>query len=148
MNKFDDSVTETLNLPVEIDNDPPKQEVIVPTKKKKDRSTEVDEDFNTARNNISNIVREGSEVLTTLLDLAETSESPRAFEVAADFMRTLSNANKDLMDLHKQVKDIESERIQEQEHSGGTIHVDKAVFTGSTTDLHKMLAGDNDRKKA
>jgi hypothetical protein len=74
--------------------------------------------------------------------LSKNSETPRHYEVAGQFIKTLSDVSKDLLNLQKQVKDLE-------EDSGGTNHINtqnNVVFAGSTNDLMKLLGKDNGEK--
>ena len=62
---------------------------------------EMENDFKYARENLYNIIERGSDALNGIVDLAQQSQHPRSFEVVADLVRTLSTANKDLLDLQK-----------------------------------------------
>jgi len=66
--------------------------------------------------------------------VAKESDHPRAYEVAANLIKNLSDLNKDLMEIQKRKKDLAP-----QSQRSGDINVDKAVFVGSTTELVKFL---------
>lgn len=72
------------------------------------------DDFNTARGNIKDILVQGSDVLEDMIELAKASDHPRAFEVAGNLMKTLIDANKDLIDIHDKKKKIQGVEIGQQ----------------------------------
>ena len=71
-----------------------------------------------------------------MIDLAKASEHPRAFEVVSQLTKTLVDANKDLLDIQKKVKDLKKEDEKEQPQQ-----VTNALFVGSTAELQKMING-------
>ena len=73
------------------------------------------------------------------LKVAEESEHPRAYEVAATLIKTMADLNKDLIDIQKKRKELTGVSPKEN----NSISVDKAVFVGSTTDLIKMIKNNN-----
>ena len=76
------------------------------------------------------------DVLENIISLAKSSETPRTFEVAGQLLKTQSEMAKDLMELHKQKKDIEKE---EPKKIGTQNNV---VFAGSTAEIMKLLNGE------
>lgn len=91
----------------------------------------VEADFDYARGNIIVAIEKGQEALSDMLQLAQQSQSPRAFEVVSDLVKTLSQTNKDLLELMKQKKIIEN--------SDGPKTVNNNLFVGSTTELLKLM---------
>ena len=96
--------------------------------------TKVDDDADFARDNIRTLIEKGNLAVDGLLHVAKESEHPRAYEVAANLIKNLSDLNKDLMEIQKRKKDLAP-----QSQRSGDINVDKAVFVGSTTELVKFL---------
>ena len=128
MAKHDDKIAETLDLePIE----PVKGEV-VKVEPAKDQKLETD--FQYARENLYNIIERGTDALNGIVDLANQSQHPRSFEVVADLVRTLSTANKDLLDLQKKMKDLQPEEKKNQK-------VTNNLFVGTTKDLTDLLEG-------
>ena len=111
-----------------LDIDPPNQEVLEPS-----INNEVEDDYDYARKNLRDLIDSGMSDLNTVMDIARQSESPRAFEVATNLLKTLTDTNKDLLELAKKKKDL----TQEKE----TKNVTNALFVGSTADLQKMIQG-------
>ncbi len=96
--------------------------------------TKIDDDANFARENIRTLIEKGNLAVDGILHVAKESEHPRAYEVAANLIKNLSDLNKDLMEIQKRKKDLAP-----QSQKSGDINVDKAVFVGSTTELVKFL---------
>jgi hypothetical protein len=119
---FNDKFSEILNI------DPPVQEVIAPS-----TNNEVEDDYDYARKNLRDLIDSGMGDLNTVMDIARQSESPRAFEVATNLMKTLTDTNKDLLELAKKKKELTQEK--------NTQNVTNALFVGSTADLQKMIQG-------
>ena len=95
---------------------------------------EMENDFKYARENLYNIIERGTDALNGIVDLAQQSQHPRSFEVVADLVRTLSTANKDLLDLQKKMKDLQPEEKKNQK-------VTNNLFVGTTKDLTDLLEG-------
>ena len=124
MNKLNQTLSEVLDVePI----DYPTTEIV-----KAKTPSEDDADF--ARTNIRDLISKGNTAIDNLLQVATASEHPRAYEVAANLIKNLSDLNKDLMEIQKRKKDLAP-----QSQRSGDINVDKAVFVGSTTELVKFL---------
>ena len=106
--------------------------------KQADVPEDVDNDYKYARENLYGVIEKGTDALDNLIDLAKASEHPRAFEVVAQLTKTLVDANKDLLDIQKKVKDLKREDKKEN-----TKNVTNALFVGSTAELQKMILGKN-----
>lgn len=100
------------------------------------KKSKLDDDFEYARGNLYQVIEQGSHALADLLEVAQASQHPRAFEVVATLVRTLSDANMTLMDLTKKKEDIQSER--DGGHKGPNT-VNNNLFVGSTGDLQKLI---------
>jgi len=94
----------------------------------------VESDSEFARKNIRNLIEKGSFAIDDLLQVAKHSESPRAYEVAANMIKNLSDLNKDLLEVQKRKKDLVADKSGSKD-----VNIDKAVFVGSTADLMKLL---------
>lgn len=98
-----------------------------------DSIVEADTEF--ARTNIRSLIQKGNTAIDKILQVADASEHPRAYEVAAGFIKTISDLNKDLLQLQKTKKELEPKQVDGPKN----INVDKAVFIGSTADLLKQI---------
>ena len=110
-----------------------KQEVLPAT-----QSDQVTNDFEYARGNIINTIEKGNEALQGILDVAGMGQHPRAYEVAANLVKTMVEANKDLLDLTKKRKEIEK-----ADNALNPQTVNNNLFVGSTAELLKALKSNN-----
>ena len=94
-------------------------------------SNAVDDDAEFARCNIRNLIEKGNKAMDELLLVANASEHPRAYEVAAGLIKNLADLNKDLLEIQKRRKDLSPQEAA----SVKNVNVDKAVFVGSTVEL-------------
>ena len=96
--------------------------------------TEIEKDYEYTRGNLYSIIEKGQEAINGILELAQESEMPRAYEVAGQLIKSVSDATDKLMDLQKKLKDVEEETKQK-----GPSTVNNALFVGSTAELQKLL---------
>ncbi len=102
---------------------------------------DIEKDYEYTRGNLYSIIEKGQEAINGILELAQESEMPRAYEVAGQLIKSVADATDKLMDLQKKLKDVN----EEQETKGPTT-VNNALFVGSTADLQKLLKGQNTSK--
>ena len=100
----------------------------------KSSSEHIKKDYEYTRGNLYSIIEKGQEAINGILELAQESEMPRAYEVAGQLIKNVSDATDKLMDLQKKLKDVNKEEEQK-----GPTTVNNALFVGSTADLQKML---------
>ena len=87
------------------------------------------------------LIEKGQEAINGVLELAQESEMPRAYEVAGQLIKNVADATDKLMDLQKKLKDVKEESAK------GPTSVRNALFVGSTAELSKLLKqNENDRK--
>lgn len=135
MSKIDDKLNEVLGIAEDItyENEvlPKKSntevEVFVPEDK------DPDIDFETGRKNLYNLLDKGNEAIDGILSLAKEGEHPRAYEVAGQLIKTVSEVSQNLLDLQEKLK-----KVKEVPNTGPK-NVTNALFVGSTTELQKML---------
>ncbi len=103
-----------------------------------DRSVD-NPDADYSRANYYNLIEKGNEALEGILEVAKESQHPRAYEVAANMIKNLSDVTEKLMILQKQ-----QQELQPKESAAPTnINVDKAVFVGSTAELLRQLKNES-----
>lgn len=125
MKKLNEKLSEVLDVePISYQN----TEII-------EAKTPVEDDAEFARQNIRTLIEKGNTAMDNLLLVANASEHPRAYEVAAGLIKNLADLNKDLLEIQKRKKDLDPSQVK----GGGTTNIDKAVFVGSTTELVKFL---------
>jgi hypothetical protein len=99
-------------------------------------SDDIKKDYEYTRGNLYSIIEKGQEAINGILELAQESEMPRAYEVAGQLIKNVADATDKLMDLQKKLKDID-----ESKQSRGPTNVTNALFVGSTAELSKLLKG-------
>ena len=114
----------------------PSEKVGITPEQKPDRltKTDIDKDYEYTRGNLYSIIEKGQEAINGILELAQESEMPRAYEVAGQLIKSVSDATDKLMDLQKKLKDVNKE-----EEAKGPSTVNNALFVGSTSELSKIL---------
>jgi uncharacterized protein YaaN involved in tellurite resistance len=95
---------------------------------------DIKKDYEYSRGNLYSIIEKGQEAINGILELAQESEMPRAYEVAGQLIKNVSDATEKLMDLQKKMKEV-----MEEKHQKGPTNVTNALFVGSTADLSKFL---------
>ena len=93
-------------------------------------------DFELARANIHGIIENGNFAMQKLAQIADSSQHPRAFEVLSTLMKTMLDANKDLLEIQKRVREIQE---ADQPHSEQAKTVTNNLFVGSTAELQKAI---------
>ena len=99
-----------------------------PDKKLFDQKSEYGE----VRCNIKDVIDNSKVAIEGILKVASETDSPRAYEVVSQLLKTASEANKDLIDLHKQMKDLEKDDTIKKV-------TNNAFFVGSTKELQEMI---------
>jgi hypothetical protein len=138
----DEKISEALNINYE----PSIKEITVDKKelqriKREKRENLLNSDFESARNNINEMIHSGMEAMDGIMKVAAAGDSPRAYEVVSMMLKTLSEMNKDLIDLHKKANDAEKEKVTNISTTNNSIYV------GSTTDLQNILNKSRSRNK-
>jgi hypothetical protein len=133
MSKKFDKLNDTFNVNSEII--PVESETVI-EKIEKISSTadEIKKDYDYTRGNLYSLIEKGQEAINGILELAQESEMPRAYEVAGQLIKNVADATDKLMDLQKKLKDIEEEKVGK-----GPTTVNNALFVGSTAELAKLL---------
>lgn len=102
-----------------------------------------DEDFETSRGMIKDVIDVGTTALEEMASIAQQSQSPAAYEKLATVMNAVSAASKTLLDLHKRKKEIDKAEIETpalaDPAAGEATVVNNNLFVGSTRDLQNMI---------
>ena len=125
MSKFDE-IDEFLDVdPV----DTPKKNQIEKVEKKEDSTL----DYEYSRGNLYSLIEKGQEALNGILEVAQGSDHPRAYEVAGQIIKSVGDTTDKLIDLQSKMKELK----KEDKDSPKTVN--NALFVGSTSDLSKLL---------
>jgi hypothetical protein len=123
--KFD-AIDKSLNIEAKIiDNAKEIENIKIPDDPQKD--------YEYSRTQLYKLIEKGQEAVEGIIELAQESEHPRAFEVAGQLIKSVGDVTDKLLDLQKKMKDLEKPQ------TSGPKTVNNALFVGSTAELQKML---------
>ena len=129
MNKVNDKLNEILDIANDVSTEQVKE--TLPATVPDDKAPEID--YETGRKNLYNLLDKGNEAIDGILEFAKEGEHPRAYEVAGQLIKTVSEVSQNLLDLQDKLKKVKE--IPEK----GPKNVTNALFVGSRTELQKML---------
>ena len=90
-------------------------------------------DYDYIRGTLYSLIEKGQEAATSLLELAQDGQQPRAYEVFGQLIKSVADSTDKLMDIHQKVKELK------KEEKSGPKNVTNALFIGSTAELQKLL---------
>ena len=128
---MNDGLDKAFDIVESIDDVTPKAEVKKPPKKVETQD-QVQDDYEYARGNLYALVDKGQAAVNGALDLAMSSDHPRAYEVAGQLIKHVGDVADKLMALQKDKKAV-------KEESAKKVVTNNSLFVGSTADLQKML---------
>ena len=138
------SIDDKINEALGISTDKPttkqviKKDFTPPVPRLEDKNKEdVDNDYKYSRENYYNLIERGQDAIQGILDIANESQHPRAYEVAGNLIKQVADTVDKLQDLQgklKTLKDVPNKT---------TANIKQALFVGSSADLHKMLKNKN-----
>ena len=135
-NERNDQISDALDIEFESNK-------IIPIKTKEiarvqDASIDISNDYKESRRNFYDLIEKGQEAIDGILDFAKEREHPRAYEVAAQLIKNVSEVNTQLIDLQKKMQDL---RDSKSIPNNVTNAIENAVFVGSTKELQKLIKG-------
>lgn len=101
---------------------------------------QVVDDFEFARRNLMDAIEQGQSALAEIVSVAGMSQHPRAYEVVATLLKTVADANKDLLELQKRKKDLTG-------IGPAPTTVNNNLFVGSTAELQQLIKKQNEQVK-
>jgi len=138
------SIDDKINEALGISTDKPttkqviKKDFTPPVPRLEDKNKEdVDNDYKYSRENYYNLIERGQDAIQGILDIANESQHPRAYEVAGNLIKQVADTVDKLQDLQgklKNLKDVPNKT---------TANIKQALFVGSSAELHKMLKNKN-----
>ena len=96
-------------------------------------ASDTEKDYWLVRRNMKELISTGEDAIEGILKVATEGDSPRAYEVAAQMIKTVSEANKDLIDLHHKMKAINKEEINVHNTTNNSLYI------GSTKELQNLI---------
>jgi len=119
---------------------PAEEHLPVPVTGGTDRDVAYDYEF--SRITHRELIDKGTELLANASRVAVESQHPRAYEVAGQLLKTVSDMTDKLMKLQKDKKEMEA-AVRRGGKASASVNVEQAVFVGSTSDLLKQVRGTN-----
>lgn len=136
---IDEKINEVLGIPtVKSIKDLPEKKTTPPVPRLEDKNKEdVDNDYKYSRENYYNLIERGQDAIQGILDIAQESQHPRAYEVAGNLIKQVADTVDKLQDLQgklKTLKDVPNKT---------TANIKQALFVGSSKELHSLLKNKN-----
>lgn len=98
-----------------------------------DNSIDSQKDYEYSRSQLYRLVEKGQEAVDGILEIAQESGHPRAFEVAGQLIKSVADTADKLIDLQKKMKDLDAPSKK------GPTTVNNSLFVGSTAELSKLI---------
>jgi len=141
-----DKLSESLEVEYEVEIESEDKPLVrkvdnLPVTKEK-LNKDLEKDYCSVRKNMKNLIDIGEEAIDGILNVASESDSPRAYEVASQMIKTVADMNKDLLDMHQKMKTINKEEVTINHNTNNSIYV------GSTSDLQDLINQSRSAKKA
>jgi len=130
---IDDKINEVLGVPTVQKED---KKPLVPRVEDKNKE-DIDNDYKYSRENYYNLIERGQDAIQGILDIADQSQHPRAYEVAGNLIKQVADTVDKLQDLQgklKNLKDVPNKT---------STNIKQALFVGSSAELHKILKNKN-----
>ena len=127
-----DSIDKALNIEssiVEVEKTTSEIDVVTKT-----TTGDIQKDYEYTRANLYSLIEKGQEAINGIMELAGESDSPRAYEVAGQLIKSVGDVTDKLIDLQKKLKDVEEDTVKTTNNV-----TNNAVFVGSTSELSKLL---------
>ena len=106
------------------------------TVKRDDTLEDLDTDYKYQRENFYSLIERGQDAIDGILEVAQQSDHPRAFEVAGNLISQVADVTEKLGKLQSAMK-----RLKEVPNNAPK-NVTNALYVGSTAELQKLLKGD------
>lgn len=100
---------------------------------------DTEEDYEYTRQKIKDLIKKSEIAIDSMMDLAQDSEHPRAFEVLSGMFKTTTEMMDQLITLQKKRKELTQSGEKTEKQSGGNTTNNNAIFVGSTTELQRFL---------
>ena len=98
-------------------------------------ASDADDDYKVVRKNLKVVIEQSNSAIQGILELAEDSQQPRAYEVVAQMIKTLADANREVLDLHDRVKKIRKQDIT----TNNVSNTNNSIYVGSTKELQDII---------
>lgn len=96
-------------------------------------SNDPQKDYEYSRGQLYSLISKGQEAVDGILEIAQESGHPRAFEVAGQLIKSVADTTDKLIDLQKKMKELDAPT------KNGPTTVNNSLFVGSTAELSKLI---------
>jgi uncharacterized protein YicC (UPF0701 family) len=137
MNDFEKKMSEVFDItPVEkMEATPVEKKDLVPVNPET-LNDDLGDAYQQSKENLQELIDQGKEAMDEILQIAKVGQHPRAFEVYGTLLKNVVDANKELLAIQKQMRDMSGNKKNEQNTT-----IDKAIFIGSTAELNRLIKG-------
>ena len=102
---------------------------------------DIEDDYLVARKKLNDLIDKSQQALDGMLNVALASDSPRAYEVVGQLIKTTGDAAQDLLKLQQAKK-----KLKEEEPKKQSIETqNNIVFAGSTQELLRALKAEKEK---
>jgi len=138
MNTFDKNMEKIFDVTPIVPEEKSKKssEVVTVNYNDPDMKQDLTDAYQQSKENLQEIIDQGKEAMDEILQIAKAGQHPRAFEVYGTLLKNMVDANKELLNIQKTIRDMDGKKKGE-----GDTKIDKAIFVGSTAELSKFLKG-------
>ena len=134
MTKFEKNMEQIFDVN-SVEQEKKTQPIVTTHYNKPDVEQDLTDAYQQSKENLQEIIDSGKDAMEEILQIAKAGQHPRAFEVYGGILKNLVDANKELLGIQKQMRDMDKKK------ETNNTNIDKAIFVGSTSELSKFLKG-------
>jgi len=136
MNNFDKNMEQIFDVTTKAVTPPVVKKETLPAIKVDEAELEEDlaDAYEQTKSNLQDLIDQGKSAMGEILEIAKAGQHPRAFEVYGTLLKNVVDANKELLAVQKQMRDMDKKTAP-----SGSTTIDKAIFVGSTSELSKFI---------
>jgi len=135
MNNFDKNMEQIFDVVPSKKEELPEVKKATPLYNSPNIEEDLGDAYQQSRENLQGIIDQGKEAMEEILNIAKAGQHPRAFEVYGTLLKNMVDANKELLNIQKQMREMDKKK------EVTNTNIDKAIFVGSTAELNKLLKG-------
>lgn len=139
MSTFEKNMEEIFDVATKVEAAPVpavKKEALPATLSEDNLKEDLADAYEQTKSNLQDLIDQGKDAMEEVLQVAKNSQHPRAFEVYGTLLKNVVDANKELLAVQKQMRDMDKKNAP-----SGSTTIDKAIFVGSTSELNKLIKG-------
>ena len=135
MNTFDNNMEQIFDVATKVETPPVAKKETLPVKVGEQQLEEdLVDAYEQTKTNLQDLIDQGKNAMDEILEIAKAGQHPRAFEVYGTLLKNVVDANKELLAVQKQMRDMDKKTAP-----SGSTTIDKAIFVGSTSELSKFI---------